>query len=54
MVLHNDLLGINLEEYCELSDAKKKKKTESKYNRKKLFLKKYNYNNLLENEEWID
>ena len=53
MVLYNDLLGINFDEYCELSDAKRKK-TESKYDRKKLFLKKYDYNNLFENEEWID
>ena len=32
----------------------KEKKIESKYDRKKFFLKTYNYDNLFENEEWID
>ena len=32
----------------------KEKNIESKYDRKKLFLKTYNYDNLFEKEEWID
>ena len=47
------MLGIYFDEYYELSDAKRKK-IESKYDPKKLFLKKYNYDNWFENQESTD
>ena len=47
------MLGIYFDEYDELSDAKRKN-MEPKYGPKKLFLKKYNYDNWFENEESTD
>ena len=46
--LYNNLLGIYLDKYYELSDAKRNK-MKHKYDPKKLFLETYSYNVYFEN-----
>ena len=47
--LYSDLLGIYIDEYYELSDAKRNK-MKDKYGPEKLFLETSNYNLWFENE----
>ena len=52
-VLYNGLLRIYFDEYYELPDVKRNKIT-NKYDPKQFFLKAYNYEVWLENEESTD